>query len=59
MEFVHGDILNKDLIKKYCSDADIIHHLAGITDVPRTKSEASKSKDEKIKKLAKKELKIF
>ena len=54
MEFVHGDILNKDLIKKYCSDADIIHHLAGITDVPRTKSEASKSKDEKIKEVGEK-----
>ena len=54
MEFVHGDILDKDLIKKYCSDADIIHHLAGITDVPRTKSEASKSKDEKIKEVGEK-----
>ena len=54
MEFVHGDILNKDLIKKYCSDADIIHHLAGITDVPRTKSEASKSQDNKIKEVGEK-----
>ena len=35
MNFVHGDILDKDLIKQYCLDADIIHHLAGITDVPR------------------------
>ena len=40
MEFIHGDILDKDLIKKYCQDADVVHHLAGITDVPRTKSES-------------------
>ena len=39
IEFIHGDILDKELIDKYCSDADIIHHLAGITDVPRTKNE--------------------
>ncbi len=49
MEFVHGDILDKDLVKKYFKDADIIHHLAGITDVPRTKSESTKERDEKIR----------
>ena len=38
MDFIQGDILDKDLIKKYCSDADIVHHLAGITDVPRTRA---------------------
>ena len=51
MEFIQGDILDKNLIKKYCSDADIIHHLAGITDVPRTKSEASVEQDQKIKEV--------
>ena len=54
IEFVHGDILDKDLIAKYCTDADIVHHLAGITDVPRTKSEASIEKDQKIKLVAEK-----
>ena len=49
MEFVHGDILDKELIKKYCEGADVVHHLAGITDVPRTKSEATSSNDDKIK----------
>ncbi len=49
MEFVHGDILDKDLILKYFKDADIVHHLAGITDVPRTKSESTPVKDNKIK----------
>tara|TARA_B100000575_G_scaffold243203_1_gene206850 strand:- start:33 stop:2597 length:2565 start_codon:yes stop_codon:yes gene_type:complete len=54
MEFIQGDILNKDLIKKYCSDADVIHHLAGITEVPRTKSESSSIQDEKIKEVGEK-----
>jgi nucleoside-diphosphate-sugar epimerase len=54
MEFVHGDVLDKELIVKYCKNADIVHHLAGITDVPRTKSESSEENDEKIKLVAKK-----
>ncbi len=49
MEFVHGDILDKDLVKKYFRDADIVHHLAGVTDVPRTQGEATKVKDDNIK----------
>jgi nucleoside-diphosphate-sugar epimerase len=52
MEFVHGDILDKDLISKYCKGADVVHHLAGITEVPRTKSESTEEKDEKIKLVA-------
>ncbi len=51
MKFIQGDILDKDVIKKYCEDADVVHHLAGITDVPRTKSEALISQDEKIKEV--------
>jgi len=49
MNFVHGDILDKELVNKYLKDADIVHHLAGVTDVPRTKSESTIEKDEKIK----------
>ena len=52
MNFIQGDILDKDLIKKYCHDADIIHHLAGITDVPRVKSESNIAHDSKIIKVA-------
>ena len=48
MEFIQGDILDKDLINKYFKDADVVHHLAGITDVPRTKSESSSEKDKEI-----------
>ena len=53
MNFVHGDILDKDLIKKYCQDADVVHHLAGITAVPRVKSEANEEKEKEIERTAK------
>ena len=52
MEFVQGDILDKELIKKYCSDADVVHHLAGNTDVPRVKSESNDKHDQRIKEVA-------
>jgi len=48
IDFIQGDILDKNLIKKYLKDADVVHHLAGITQVPRTRSETSKLQDEKI-----------
>ena len=54
MEFIHGDILDKDLVNKIFKDADVVHHLAGITDVPRTKNESSSEKDEKIKLVGEK-----
>ena len=54
MEFVHGNILDKGLVNKYCKDADIVHHLAGITDVPRVKSESNSTNDDKIKLIAEK-----
>ena len=52
IDFIHGDILDKDLVNKYCKDADIVHHLAGITDVPRVKNESNDDKDAKIKLVA-------
>ena len=52
MEFIHGDILDRVLVKKIFQDADVVHHLAGVTDVPRTKSESSDLQDEKIKLTA-------
>ena len=54
IEFIQGDILDGNLIKKHCKDADVVHHLAGVTDVPRTKSEASNLQDEKIKEVGEK-----
>ena len=52
MTFIQGDILDKDLINSCCKDADIVHHLAGITDVPRVKSESTFEKEELIRKVA-------
>jgi nucleoside-diphosphate-sugar epimerase len=54
MNFIQGDILDKELIDKYLKDADVVHHLAGVTDVPRTKDESSEAQDEKIKKVGEK-----
>ena len=48
MRFINGDILDKNFVRKYFSDADVVHHLAGITDVPRTNNESTKIKDDKI-----------
>ena len=53
MDFLQGDILDKEMINKYFKDANVVHHLAGITNVPRTQSESVKSHDEKILTVAK------
>ena len=52
INFIHGDILDNDLVIKYCYEADVVHHLAGITDVPRVKSESKAENEEKIKLVA-------
>ena len=52
MNFVHGDIRDVETINGICKNTDVIHHLAGITDVPRVKSESNKSQDELIKEVA-------
>ena len=51
MEFVHGSILDKGLINKHLKNADVVHHLAGVTDVPRTKNEATNLQDQKIRQV--------
>ena len=52
IEFIQGDILDKGLIDKYFKNADIVHHLAGVTLVPKTISEATEEQDEKIRSVA-------
>ena len=51
MNFIQGDILDEKFVKKYFLDADIVHHLAGVTDVPRTKSESNSIKNDQIKSV--------
>ena len=52
IKFIHGDILDKELIKRHLSDADIVHHLAGVTEVSRTSKESNVQKDKKINQVA-------
>ncbi len=52
IKFVQADILDTESIKKYIETADIVHHLAGITDVAYVKKDSNKEQDEKIKKVA-------
>ena len=52
IDFIQGDILDKNFVKSNFKDADVIHHLAGITEVPRTKNESNPKKDLIIKTVA-------
>ena len=52
INFFQGDILDKHFINKHIQGADIIHHLAGITDVAYVKKDENKEKDDLIKKTA-------
>ena len=49
MEFIQGDILDKKLIKELFKNAHVVHHLAGVTNVPRTVNESNVELDKKIK----------
>ncbi len=51
IDFLEGDILDKEFLKKKLKDADVIHHLAGITNVPRVKNEANTERDFQIKQV--------
>ena len=48
-KYHQADILDKEFFKDMLSDADIVYHLAGITDVAYVKSEANDEQDNKIK----------
>ena len=45
IKFIHGDILDNELMQNNLDDADVVHHLAGITDVGRTSKESDLQKD--------------
>ena len=48
IQFIHGDILDYNFVSKHLGDANIVHHLAGITDVAKVSKEANKEKDDKL-----------
>jgi len=52
IKFYQGEILDKDFLKSHLSDADIVYHLAGVTDVAYVKKESNLGQDEIIKKIA-------
>ncbi len=52
IKFIQADILNFDEIKPYIQKAEVVHHLAGITDVAYVKKDSNPEQDEKIKKVA-------
>ena len=52
IEFIQGDILDKQFMKKQIEDADIVHHLAGITNVAYVKTESNSKQDELIRDTA-------
>ena len=52
IEFHQGGLLDKDFLEKNLTDADIVYHLAGITDVAYVKKDSDKDRDDMIKKVA-------
>tara|TARA_B100001057_G_C22853371_1_gene951845 strand:+ start:165 stop:2705 length:2541 start_codon:yes stop_codon:yes gene_type:complete len=52
IEFFQGEILDRKFLKGHLHDADIVHHLAGVTDVAYTKVEANSTLDKKIKSIS-------
>ena len=54
MNFIHADIRNSQDVKKYLNEADVVHHLAGITDVARIKEESNLDLDKELNDVAEK-----
>jgi len=52
IQYYQGEILDENFIKKHVSDADCIHHLAGITDVAYVYKEIDINRDLNIEKIA-------
>ena len=59
IDFVHADIRNSEIVDEYLKDADVVHHLAGITDVARTKDEQNPEKDKEMNDVAEKGMSII
>lgn len=47
-EFIQVSILDRSKMKEVLADADIVHHLAGVTDVAYVKTETNSEQDKKI-----------
>jgi nucleoside-diphosphate-sugar epimerase len=51
IRYINSDIFDEELLRKELSDADVIIHLAGITDVAYTKTESNEVQDNNIKRV--------
>ncbi len=52
IRFIQADILNINEIKTEIKNADIVHHLAGITDVAYVQKDSNKTQDDLIKRTS-------
>ena len=52
IEFFQGHILDLEFIKFHLKNADIVHHLAGVTDVAYIKKDSNLKLDKKIRSIA-------
>ena len=52
IEYIQGHILDKEFLERHLKDADVVHHLAGVTDVAYVKTEANSELDERIRSIA-------
>ena len=51
INFKQGHILDGQFMKEVLKDADVVYHLAGITDVAYTKTESNEQKDKEIREI--------
>ena len=58
IDFIHADMTDLESVKHHLREADVVHHLVGITDVSRIKEESSSDKDSKMKEVAEKSTSI-
>ena len=54
IDFINADIRDANKVKKFLREADVIHHLAGVTDVARTQEESNLEKDKEMNDVAEK-----
>mgnify|MGYP000099839483 CR=1 FL=1 len=52
MKFIQGAILDKNFINKELEYADVVHHLAGVTDVAYVHNDINIERDNKIRQIA-------
>lgn len=51
IEFIQGEIIDREFMKSILKEADIVYHLAGITSVAYTASEGNAVQDELIREV--------